>query len=125
MLASLIAVHGGAIYGISGLRNVAPASQSDFLIWGAAFNLAGLFLTLVSGLFAWVNLQLAEILYGQWANPAILYRDDIKRKSNGWIDGTMYASAVTGCLSGIMFAVSATIIVLGLHRLPEALLFRG
>jgi hypothetical protein len=52
MLASLIAVHGGAIYGISGLRNVAPASQSDFLIWGAAFNLAGLFLTLVSGLFA-------------------------------------------------------------------------
>jgi hypothetical protein len=49
---------------------------------------------------------LLKILYGQWANRAILYRDDIKRKSNGWIDGTMYASAVTEC-----YAVSATIIV--------------
>lgn len=125
MLASLIAVHGGAIYAISGLRNVAPPSQSDFLIWGAAFNLGGVFLTLVSGLFAWLNLQMAEILYGQCANPAMLYRGNVETKTNPWIDRTMYLSAVTGCLSGLAFAISAAIVVVGLHRIPESLLFPG
>ncbi len=76
LIASLLAVHGGAVFAISGLRDSVRPDQLPGLIDGAAWNLTGIFLTLLSGFGAWLNFQFAHSTYEDWVDPAVLYRRD-------------------------------------------------
>ncbi len=117
LFASLLAVHGGSIYALSSLRTAVPYNKGDFLIWAAAQNLLAVFLTLVAGLFAWLNLQLLEQYFGALANPTRLYKTSALPKASKWIDRTLYISAGFGIISGILFLTSAMTIILGLIEL--------
>ncbi|CDZ57176.1 hypothetical protein [Neorhizobium galegae] len=114
LFASLLAVHGGAIYALNSLKSSIPVSKSDFLIYAAAQNLAAVFLTLVAGMFAWINLQLAEMYYREVADPALLYRHEHSTEDVRWIDRTMYLSAGFGIASGLLFASSSITVIVGL-----------
>ncbi|QXC50939.1 hypothetical protein KHC17_10405 [Agrobacterium salinitolerans] len=120
LFASLLAVHGGAIYALNALRTSVPAAKSDFLIYAAAQNLSAIFLTLVAGLFAWVNLQLAELYYKDMANPKMLYRHDAYPKPSDWIDRTLYASAICGTIAGLLFATSSVTVIMGLFHVKPS-----
>jgi len=117
LFASLLAVHGGSIYALSSLRTAVPYNKGDFLIWAAAQNLFAVFLTLVAGLFAWLNLQLAEQYCRSLADPTRLYKTSSLPNPSKWNDRTLYISAGFGILSGILFATSAITIIWGLFEL--------
>ncbi|MBP2463409.1 MULTISPECIES: hypothetical protein [unclassified Rhizobium] len=114
LFASLLAVHGGAIYALNSLRTSIPQGKSDFLIYAAAQNLAAVFITLVAGLFAWMNLQLAEVLYRNYADPALVYRHIKLDEDVGWMNRTMYISAALGMIAGLLFATSSATVIWGL-----------
>lgn len=117
LFASLLAVHGGAIYALSSLRPSVPATKSEFLILAAAQNLAAIFLTLIAGLFAWVNLQFLEHYYKKVADPKLLYRHDPFPDPSKWVNRTLYMSAIFGMISGVLFATSAATAICGLYRI--------
>ncbi|MGO8468036.1 hypothetical protein AB9F45_26110 [Rhizobium leguminosarum] len=118
LFASLLAIHGGAIYAVNGLRSSVPVDKSQFLIDGAALSLVGVFLTLLAGFFAWLNLLIAENLYRNLATPALLYRTDAMKDVPGnWVDRSMYASAAFGILSALAFAAAAIVVIFGLKHL--------
>ncbi|MEJ5025954.1 hypothetical protein [Brucella anthropi] len=117
LLASLLAVHGGAIYGISGLRDSVSAHQIDGLITGAGWNLIGIGFTLLTGFCSWVNFQSAWSTYEEWADPAMLYRTDqhpATQRTGSKFDlsaATLYAGAGFGLASAFCFAASAAAII--------------
>jgi len=118
LFASLLAIHGGAIYAINGLRSSVPPEKSEFLVDGAALCLTGVLLTLLAGFFAWLNLMIAENLYRNLATPALLYRTDAMQDIPGnWVDRSMYASAAFGILSALAFATAAIVVIVGLKHL--------
>lgn len=120
LFASLLAVNGGGIYALNSLRTSVPPTKIEFLIYAAAQNLAAIFLTLVAGLFAWINLQLAELYYKKVANPKLLYRHDNIPASSDWIDRMLYLSAISGIIAGILFLTSSIAVVVGLLQVkPE------
>lgn len=114
LIASLLAVHGGAIFAISGLKNSVQPHQLNGLINGAAWNLAGVFLTLLAGFLAWLNFQLAYSIYEEWADPEMLYRRDKypQELSRAWkINATLYGAAIAGISASVCFCVSAWCVV--------------
>ncbi|TBD15703.1 hypothetical protein ELH24_09250 [Rhizobium ruizarguesonis] len=114
LIASLLAVHGGAIYAISTLKNSVARDQIDGLINGASWNLAGIFMILLAGFFAWVNFQAAEAIYDRWANPAMLYRDDQFPKDESRTDpvgASLFLAAAFGLMSGFAFLASAVTVI--------------
>lgn len=120
LIASLLAVHGGAIFAISGLKDSVRPDQLPGLIDGAAWNLAGIFLTLLAGFGAWLNFQFAHSIYEAWANPAVLYRRDAfpTAAKGGWkINATLYASAAVGISASLCFCISAWCVVSALKTI--------
>lgn len=115
LIASLLAVHGGAIYAISTLKDSVTAAQINGLIDAAAWNLGGVFMTLVAGFGAWLNFQAAEATYNRWADPSMLYRSDRfpsddDRKTDP-ISATLFFAAAFGLMSGFAFLVSAATVI--------------
>ncbi|CDX22153.1 conserved membrane hypothetical protein [Mesorhizobium plurifarium] len=105
LIASLLAVHGGSIYAISGLWNgthkLPPDAMPD-LMAGVGWNLFGIGFILVAAFLAWLNFQFAERLYDRWSDPAILYRTDRWPAGNQRTDpvtATLYLSAMFGLMS--------------------------
>jgi len=114
LIASMLAVHGGAIYAISGLKNSVLPQQIPGLITGASWNLAGMVLILFAGFFAWINFQAAERLYDRWSNPAMLYRSDQFPKDEertDIINAMLVLAASLGLLSMYAFIASAVTVV--------------
>lgn len=110
LMASLLAVHGGAIYAISGLKASVRADQLAGLLDAAAWNLAGVFCTLIAGFAAWLNFQCAEHIYGTWANPKMLYRSDLispSQPKTDPINATLLLAAGFGLLAGFSFLASS------------------
>lgn len=110
LIASLLAVHGGAIYAISTLRSSVKPAQIEGLISGASWNLAGIVLVLLAAFCAWLNFQFSEWLYGEWADPAMLYRSDHFPKPDEKYDpinATLFLAALFGILSLFAFISSA------------------
>lgn len=114
LIASLLAIHGGAIYALNSLRQAVPFGKETFLIYAAAQNLFAIFLTLLAGFFAWLNLQLAEQCYRDYADPKYLYLHEPYAEGNAWIDRWMYTAAICGLLAGCLFLTSSITVVAGL-----------
>lgn len=114
ILASLLAVHGGMIYGISGLRSTVPQEMRIGLVGAAGWSLMGIGCTLVVGFFVWLNFQSVEQHYSRWINPATLYSRSYWPKNERRFDpiaATMLLSVAFGMLSALCFAFSATKII--------------
>ena len=113
LIASLLAVHGGAVYAISGIRSSVGPAQLESLISGAAWNLAGVVFTIFAGFFAWLNFQFAEHIYGEWANPEMVYRNDRwpKDRKRDPVGATLYLSAAAGFFSMYCFVASAVTVI--------------
>lgn len=110
LIASLLAVHGGAIYAINAVRSAVRPDQLLGLIDAAAWNLAGVVFILVAGFAAWLNFQCAQHIYDRWSNPAMLYRTDMWPKDVDRFDpvnATLYLAAAFGLLSAASFVNSA------------------
>jgi len=110
LIASLLAVHGGAIYAINSIRSAVRPDQIAGLINGAAWNLAGVMFILLSGFCAWLNFQFSERIYDKWTNPAMLYRTDMWPRDNEKFDpvgATLFSAAAFGLMSGFSFLASA------------------
>lgn len=120
LIASLLAVHGGSIYALNSLRAAVRTDQIGGLITCATWHLTGIFLILLSGFFAWLNFQFAEIQFANWAKPIMVFRTDewpqaIKKKTNP-VGMTLYAAAACGLLSGLCFLFSAVDVVAVLRQ---------
>lgn len=76
ILASLLAIHGGAIYAISNLRGSVPGIDQAALSYAAFLNVGGICFTIVTAMTAWFNFGAAEHMFRSWANPARIYRND-------------------------------------------------
>jgi len=110
LIASLLAVHGGAIYAINAVRPAVRPDQLLGLIEAAAWNLAGVVFILIAGFAAWLNFQCAQNIYDRWSDPAMLYRTDKWPKDVDRFDpvnATLYLAAGFGLLSALSFVNSA------------------
>jgi len=114
ILASLLAVHGGMIYGLSGLKPSVPAEKLIGLVEAAGWSLIGIGCTLLVGFFVWLNFQCAERVYGNWADPSMLYNKRYWPKSDERFDAvgaTLLLAVSFGMLSALCFAFSATRVI--------------
>jgi hypothetical protein len=114
LLASGLAVHGGAIYALNGLRSSAQTAHLDGLLNSASWNLAGVVFVLLAGVCAWINLQAAEHIYGKWANPLFVFKTDAwptDEPKTDLVNAMMFLAAAFGLLSGFCFIVSAVNLV--------------
>ena len=115
LLASLLAMHSGAIYFISGLRT--SLNNSDLaqaaLLNAAINNVAGIVFTILIGVFAWMNFQASEKLFSRLADPATIYRDDwypklLTNNKTDPITATYYFSIVCTALSVLLILTSSS-----------------
>jgi hypothetical protein len=110
LIASMLAIHGGAIYTISGLRISLPVgSDLSGLVNAGVWHVMGISFIMLAGFLAWVNFQCAEHIYFKRANPAMLYRTDheqYERKTDP-IGATLYGSAAFGLGSAFCFVAGA------------------
>nr|WP_156939238.1 hypothetical protein [Mesorhizobium sp. LSJC277A00] len=113
LIASLLAVHGGSLYAISGLwngsRKLADTAMPA-LVAGAGWNLFGIGFILIAAFLAWLNFQFAERQYFKWGDPAILYRSDYWPKGDERTDpvtATLFLSAAFGLTSFGCFVAGA------------------
>jgi hypothetical protein len=111
LIASLLALHGGAIFVISSLAKGDKPIGPGLLIGPAMWNLAGIVFILFAGCMAWLNFQLAERLYDRWSDPAMLYRRDMwpghtEDRYDG-LNATLWLAASAGVLSIWSFVASA------------------
>ena len=87
LLASGLAVHGGAIYAINSLKDPSDPKLIAGLLEAASWNVAGIIFVMSAGLMGWVNFQYAAHIYDQWANPLMVYRtDQFPTRENGKTD---------------------------------------
>ncbi|MER8845948.1 hypothetical protein [Mesorhizobium australicum] len=112
LIASLLAVHGGSIYAISGLWNSThklPDSGIPDLMAGVGWNLFGIGFILVAAFMAWLNFQSAELHYSRWSDPAILYRTDHwpDEAKTDPVTATLYLAAIFGLISFFCFIAGA------------------
>ncbi|MDQ0997020.1 hypothetical protein QFZ34_002202 [Phyllobacterium ifriqiyense] len=120
ILASLLAVHGGAIYAISGLREkVLVPKELHLLTCAAGFSVSGVFFTLLAGGLIWLNFQASEHLYASLANPATLYRSDLYKlpsqtRAGKFMNILYYASIATTTVAWLTFAISAGFVLYAL-----------
>lgn len=115
LIASLLAVHGGAIYAISGLTKEVAKGHMPDLVLAASWNISGILFILLAGFAAWLNFQFAESTYFRWANPAMLYRDDHfpkdEQRRTDPIRATVFLAGAFGLFSGYCFLASAITVV--------------
>lgn len=115
LIASLLAVHGGSIYALNSLRTAVRPDQIPGLITSASWHLGGIFLILLSGFFAWLNFQFAEIQFANWAKPLMIFKTDewpqaVKRRTNP-VGAALYAASACGVVSGLCFLFSAVDVI--------------
>lgn len=108
LIATLALIHTGALYAIA-------TGELGKGIPGAYLpSLAGVILTLISGLFTWANFTLGIRLYENWTNPAMLSNVAYWPVSKGplrfWIPATMAGALVTGIGAGACIIWEAVIL---------------
>lgn len=122
LMASLLAVHGGALYLMSNLNAQADLLLKAALISAASWNVAGMVFALLTGFFAWKNAQYAFELYDDWTDPAMMYRFDKWPKSperkTDPIGATAFLGAASGLLSGLCFVMGSADLIIALKSLP-------
>ncbi|KAA1176462.1 hypothetical protein FP026_27870 [Rhizobium tropici] len=114
LIASLLAVHGGSLYALNALRTAVQPHQVVGLITSASWHLAGIFLTLVAGFFAWLNFQFAEMLYSARVKPIVVFKTDEWHQDQSTrdpVNATMWMAAASGLLSGLCFLFSSVNII--------------
>jgi hypothetical protein len=116
LLASGLAVHGGAIYAINSLKDPARPDLIAALIRAAGWNVAGLVCVLGAGFFAWINFQAAANIYDSWANPLMVHRTDQSpdsdREKFDLVGATRYFAMALGALS-LWCLIASTVNVFG------------
>lgn len=101
LIASMLAIHGGAIYAINAVRNgrydlSEPARE--LLTHAAGWHVVGIMCIMLAGFMAWLNFQCAEVIYDDWANPAMTYRSDMwpKPRKRDPVTATLFLAAAFG-----------------------------
>lgn len=110
LIASMLAIHGGAIYAISSIRTSLPLSVSHNLVNAAVCHVFGICLIMVSAFMAWLNFQCAEVSYFKLSNPAMVYRTDTihdEDERRDPVTATLFAAAISGILSWLAFIMGA------------------
>ena len=110
LLASGLAVHGGAIYAINALKSSVRQNQLSGLLDSAAWNMMGLAFVLIAGFSAWLNFQCAANIYDQRANPLRVYKTDALDgvdENTDPINATRFLAIGCGFLSLFSLASSA------------------
>ncbi|WP_413709837.1 hypothetical protein [Rhizobium sp. Rhizsp82] len=106
LLASLLLVHGGALFGLftflSDLAGKPDAlAQYQWTVW---WFVAGIILTLASGMAAWLNWSMHSENYDSWANKAMLWDPEQWVGESRYIralDVTNWAAIILGVLSAL------------------------
>lgn len=122
LVASMLAIHGGAIFAISNLRQgLSVADDSSGLIDAAVWHAGGIVFVMFAGFLAWLNFQFAEQEYFRRSNPAKVYRTDIKDHESRFdpITATVFGAAVFGLLSGWCFVAGLSEIFRALRAISN------
>ena len=106
LLASLLLVHGGALFGLftflSDLAGKPEAlAQYQWTVW---WFVAGVILTLSSGLAAWINWSMHSNNYEGWANKAMLWDPEewVGETRHTWgLDVTNWTSVLLGIAAAL------------------------
>lgn len=110
LLASGLAVHGGAIYAINSLKDPSNVDLTLKLIEAAKWNIAGIVFVLLAGFATWLNFQAAAHTYDDWANPLMVYKTDefpTNDRKTDPIAATFWLAIATGILALWSFVASA------------------
>ncbi|PZV35989.1 hypothetical protein [Mesorhizobium kowhaii] len=118
LIASLVLVHSGALFGMFSLLNNAATQPTTLQAFKAPVwcFVVGLLLAFASGFFAWINWSMHSFNYASQA------RYDMLWDSEKWVDPPHYArglditnwgSIVSGLLSALCIAVGAALILHG------------
>lgn len=116
LFATLVAVNGGAIFALNFLRPVVPASHLEFLVYGAAQNLLGIFLSLLAGLASWCHFQVLENYAESQARFEMVYSEVAIQPPPWTLRWSLVCATVLGIISGLLFATSAVTILYGLFE---------
>lgn len=106
LLASLLLIHGGALFGLfTFLSDLAEKPQAlaqyQSTVW---WFVAGMILTLASGLSAWVNWSMHSDNYDAWANKAMLWDPSewVGENRHTWgLDLSNWVAIILGVTSGL------------------------
>lgn len=112
LIATMVAIHGGAIYAINAVNNARPQLEEtaqSLLLHAAGWHVVGIVCIMFAGFMAWLNFQCAEALYDDWANPEMTYRSDRwpKAPKRDPITATLFLAAAFGMLSAWAFIAGA------------------
>lgn len=110
LIASTLAIHGGAIYAVAGIFD--KVGKSPFLAPAITWFVVGIGFTMIAGIMAWLNFQISEHTYWKLTEPSTLYRtdsltdalDEVYNKKTDPIGATLYFAVAAGCLSIWCFA---------------------
>jgi hypothetical protein len=113
--ASGLLVHGGGLYALNALRDVAIDPQVNLaLVEAAKWHVAGIVFILIAGLMAWLNFQAAVLIYNQWANPLMVYKTDempTQESKRDVVGATRFVSIACGILALWAFIASAATVL--------------
>jgi hypothetical protein len=109
ILASFLAIHGGAIYSISSLRSSVPNIDQAALSSAAFLNVGGICFAIVTAIMAWFNFRAIDDLHSAWVNPATIYRSDVwpQAPKRNPIGATYFLAISFGAVSLYLFICSA------------------
>jgi len=112
IIGALLAVHGGSLYTISNLHTGSSSVEAAILYASAVWNVLGIVFAILAALMAWVNFQLLEATFSEWARPEMLYRTDKWPRGDSRfkhrIAGTYYLATSFALLSLYCFGASAS-----------------
>lgn len=118
LLASLLIVHGGTIYGVVNLSNKLTVELIPSLTVGLGFSLAGIVFTLLTGGIVWINFQLSNKYWEELYTPHLLYLNNAVAEKNvqpsKWIDRTFYGAIASATLAWICLPIAVTIILVAI-----------
>lgn len=108
LIATLVAVHGGALIATSQLGDKAGPVFAASGIW----FLSGLMIAVATGFCAWLNFQFSSLAYRDWADPKMM------QDPKFWPTGTPYRGRIesTLWLAGIFGFVSWCLIAVGAYE---------
>ncbi|HBF32091.1 MAG TPA: hypothetical protein DDW73_21110 [Rhizobium sp.] len=110
LLASGLAVHGGALFGLNSLRDALEHDKWPALADAAKWNVGGIVFVLIAGFLAWLNFQSAVHIYHRAANPMRIYRTDTFNEDDAKTDimsFTRWLAIAAGFLALYSVLVSA------------------
>lgn len=110
IVASLLAIHGGSLYALSSLRHDMPAGfDASGLVTAGVLFVTGIGFVMLTALMGWLNFQCAEVTYYRFANPAMVYRTDVKfpEQRRDPVAATLYGAAAAGIISQMCFIMGA------------------